>query len=118
MAPATSVLALLRRHGFDTTAAAGGADLGLLVEHPDSDDAHRRSPLVAVSEGGETRVAVAHFEGDGELRPGLSVTFDADGRPVTGTTSFGSELGPDEAAARVADAVRDVYSRSTEAEPF
>ena len=116
--PTDPVLALLQRHGFDVQAAAAGADLGLMVEHPDSDDRHRLAPLVAVSEAGRTRVAVAHFAGDGELRPGLSVALDASGRPVSGTDSFAQPLGPQTAHARVADAVRQTYARSTDAQPF
>lgn len=111
MTNAEFLLAYARSLGL----APDGPSDGRLLYHPDSTEEIERSPFVVVVEGGECRTTVAHFS-DGELVPGLSVTVDTSGLPLRATSSFGTSIEPAEAAAEIAQAIREVYDRATRAE--
>ena len=88
---------------------------GRIVHHPSSNDEYEHSPLIVVVDGGECRVTVAHFS-DGDLVPGMSITFGPTGKPVLATDSFGKESATDTVAATLAQGIRAVYSRSGDVE--
>lgn len=116
-APSDSLAAFFRHHGFDVLDVDPEWP-GLYVAHPDSDDEAERMPLLVVADETGYRVSVGQFGADGELRPGLSASFDRDHRPTLGTTSFGGPLDAQQAADQLIDAVRQIYARSRTVEPF
>ena len=83
---------LFNQHNFDPTVPGQL----LIVEHVETTDQYRIGPLVVVSNQDGYRVSRAIFAG-GEMKSGLSVSFDPEGNPIGATNDWGSQVDPAEA---------------------
>ena len=86
---------------------ADGHEL-LVIEHNDSTDGHRLSPLVVVRNDKGVRVSIGVFH-NGKLEPGQSVTFDNDGKPVSGVNVWGESVDVDECWGEIKSLIEDHY---------